>query len=261
MKCKLNLLLGFIFLYVSNLAHAQITFPKNVDPKDVVAKLFDSRFNPADSTFRWIPNKRERLEFYMDEENDTLVTKLDTVFDYNQFGTKNKLVLVSTRPPQFDCHGCQPTLGLIEMYFDEETNEYKLSYINKDVTKYGIWGSPAYKRNLVMIAEGEMALIVTETSLYSGVEMSFSSIYKNGEKIFSFISSFSDEGAKEFEYQRTRYRQYMSFDKKRNLLKITKKGKEPNLRGKIVPVLSVSFYTYEDGFLNKKSTLNLLHKK
>lgn len=261
MKRKLNIVLGIGFLYVSNLAHAQITFPKNIDPKEVVAQLFDTNYNPADSTFKWLPNKRERLEFYMDEESDTLVTKLDTIFDYDEIGTKNKLLLVSTRPQRFDCHGCQPILGLIEMYFNEEDKVYKIAYINKDVSKFGSWGKPASKRSLLMISEGEIGLVITEESMDFGVEIASSSIYMDGEKIFSYISSYSDTGAKEFESHRTRYKQYISFDKKKNLLQIIKKGKEPNLKGKIVPVHSVSNYTFEDGFLNKKSTLNLLHKK
>jgi hypothetical protein len=111
------------------------------------------------------------------------------------------------------------------------------------------------------LSDTENALIITEEYSGSGVEAKSSSIFINGNKIFSFITSYSDAGALEFEYQRTRYKQYISFDKKRNLLKIIKKGKEPNQKGKIVPVHSVSYYNYEDGFLNKKSSLNLLSKK
>jgi hypothetical protein len=248
-------------MYFSNLANAQITFPKNIDPKDVVAQLFETKFNPADSTFNWIPNISESVQFTWEHKKDTLITNIDTVFNYKNFYDNKKIILTYTNTFNNRCHACQPSLGLIGLSLDDEKNEYKLDYVHKFVTKLGTWGQPPSNRGIIQLSDTENALIITEEYSGSGVEAKSSSIFINGNKIFSFITSYSDAGALEFEYQRTRYKQYISFDKKRNLLKIIKKGKEPNQKGKIVPVHSVSYYNFEDGFLNKKSTLNVLNKK
>jgi hypothetical protein len=261
MKCKLNILLCFIFLYAYNSAHAQITFPKNVDLKDVVAQLFETKYNPVDSTFIWIPNVSESVQFTWEHKKDTLITKIDTVFNYKNFYDNKKVILTYTNTFNNSCHACQPSLGLIGLSLDEEKNEYKLEYVQKFVTKSGTWGEPPSKREIIQLSDIENALIITEEYSGSGVEAKSSSIFIDGNKIFSFITSFSDAGAREFENQRTRYKQYISFDKKRKLIKIVKKGKEPNQKGKIVPVDSVSYYNFEDGFLNKKSTTDLLIKK
>lgn len=261
MKCKLNILLCFIFLNSYNSAHAQITFPKNVDPKDVVAQLFETKYNPVDSTFIWIPNVSESVQFTWEHKKDTLITKIDTVFNYKNFYDNKKVILTYTNTFNNSCHACQPSLGLIGLSLDEEKNEYKLEYVQKFVTKSGTWGEPPSKREIIQLSDIENALIITEEYSGSGVEAKSSSIFIDGNKIFSFITSYSDEGSKEFEYQRTRYKQYIGFDKKKNLLKIIKKGKERNKNGKIVPIHNVTYYNFKDGFLGKTSTLNLLYKK
>lgn len=256
-----KLILSYLFLNIFFSSHSQITFPKNVDPKDVVAQLFETKYTTADSTFRWIPNVSESVQFTWEHKKDTLITKIDTVFNYKNFYDNKTVILTYTNTFNNSCHACQPSLGLIGLSWNEEKMECKLDYFQKFVNKFGTWGQPPSNRRIIQLSETDKALMITEEYNGSGIEAESSSIFVDGYKIFSFVTSYSDEGAKEFEYQRTRYKQYISFDKKKNLLKITKKGKEQNLKGKIVPVNSVSFYTYEDGFLNKKSTLNLLHKK
>jgi hypothetical protein len=261
MKLKLIFLSSCIFIIFCQVVHSQITFPKNIDPKDVVAQLFETKFNPADSTFNWIPNISESVQFTWEHKKDTLITNIDTVFNYKNFYDNKKIILTYTNTFNNSCHACQPSLGLIGLSLDDEKNEYKLDYVHKFVTKLGTWGQPPSNRGIIQLSDTENALIITEEYSGSGVEAKSSSIFIDGNKIFSFITSYTDAGAVEFEYQRTRYKQYISFDRKKNLLKITKKGKEQNLKGKIVPVHSVSYYTFEDGFLNKKSSLNLLSKK
>lgn len=261
MKLKHILLPIWFIISFCQIAHSQITFIKNVDPKDVVAQLFETKYNPSDSTFKWIPNVSESVQFTWEHKKDTLITKIDTVFNYKNFYDNKVVILTYTNTFNNRCHACQPSLGLIGLNLDEEKNEYKLDYVKKFVTKSGTWGQPPLMRGLIQLSETEKAIIITEEYSGSGVEAKLSTIFIDGNKIFSCVTSYSDAGAVEFEYQRTRYKQYISFDKKRNLLKITKKGKEPNVKGKMVPVHSISYYNYEDGFLNKKSMLNLLPKK
>jgi hypothetical protein len=118
-------------MFVSNLANAQITFPKNIDPKDVVAQLFETKFNPADSTFNWIPNISESVQFTWEHKKDTLITNIDTVFNYKNFYDNKKIILTYTNTFNNSCHACQPSLGLIGLSLDDEnvfsnlsTNEF-----------------------------------------------------------------------------------------------------------------------------------------
>lgn len=261
MKFKYFLLPVWFLISFCQESHSQITFSKNIDPKDIISQLFESKYNPVDSTFKWIPNVSESVQFTWEHKKDTLITKIDTVFNYKDLYSNRMVILTYTNTFNNNCHACQPSLGLIGLSLDEDKNEYKLDYIQKYVIKIGTWGQPPSKRRIIQLSETEKALLITEEYSGSGVEVETSYIFINGNKIFNFVNFYSDAGALEFEYQRTRYKQYISFNKKKKLLQITKKGKEPNVKGKIVPVHSVSYYNYEDGLLNKKSILNLLTKK
>ncbi len=261
MKIKFRILILLTIQSSFQVAHSQITFPKNVDAKDIVAQLFETKYNAIDSTFRWIPNVSESVQFTWEHKKDTLITMIDTVFDYKNLYDDKRVILTYTNTFNNSCHACQPSLGLIGLSWNEEKKEYKLDYFQKFVNKFGTWGQPPSKRRIIQLSETDKALMITEEYNGSGIEAESSSVFIDGYKIFSCISSYSDADAHEFEYQRTRYKQYIGFDKKKNLIKITKKGKEPNSKGKIVPVHNVTYYNFEDGFLDKKSTLNLSSKK
>lgn len=256
-----KLILSCLFLNVFFSSHSQITFPKDFDNKEIVAQLFETKYNPVDSTFRWIPNVSESVQFIWEHKKDTLITMIDTVFDYQNLYEDKRVILTYTNTFNNSCHACQPSLGLIGLSWNEEKREYKLDYFQKFVNKFGTWGQPPSKRRIIQLSETDKALMITEEYNGSGKEAESSSIFVDGYKIFSFVTSFSDEGAKEFEHQRTLYRQHIGFDKKKNLLKIIKKGKEPNAKGKIVPVHNVTYYNFYNGFLDKTSTLNLSTKK
>lgn len=256
-----KLILSYLFLNIFLSSHSQITFPKEIDNREIVAQLFETKYNPVDSTFRWIPNVSESVQFTWEHKKDTLITMIDTVFDYKNSYDEKRVILTYTNTFNNSCHACQPSLGLIGLSWNEEKREYKLDYFQKFVNKFGTWGQPPSKRRIIQLTETDKALMITEEYNGSGIEAESSSIFVDGYKIFSFVTSYSDEGAKEFEYQRTRYKQYIGFDKKKNLIKITKKGKEPNSKGRIVPIHNVTYYNFEGGFLDKTTTINLSSKK
>jgi len=80
-------------LFLAKFANSQITFPKDTDYKDIVAKLFETKYNPSDSTYMWFPNVGESVQFISEHTKDTLFTKIDTVFNYKENNSWKRLIL------------------------------------------------------------------------------------------------------------------------------------------------------------------------
>lgn len=176
---------GFIlclFFGISQLTFSQIKFPKNIDDKDVLAKLFETKYNPKDSTFKWIPNVSESVQFNWEHTRDTLITKIDTVFNFKEGDVSKRLILTTTNTFNNNCHACQPSLGLIELSLDEEKQLYQLNYAQKFVTKYGTWGETPQKRSIFKLAEDIFCLKIIENYMGAGVEGEQTSLYKDGKK-------------------------------------------------------------------------------
>ena len=266
MKIKYNFVLC-LFLVINQLTFSQITFHKNIDDKDIVATLFETKYNPKDSTFKWIPNVSESVQFTGEHTKDTLFTKIDTVFNYKENDAGNRLILTSTNTSNSNCHACQPSLGLIELSLNEEKQEYQLNYVQKFVTKYGTWGETPKKRSIFKIAEDVFCLKITEYYMGGGVEVEQTSLFRDGKKIFSF-KSYLSETAFGNEKLNSKYSTTLYYDKKNNTVKITKKGKdaikEVVRNGEtyldVVPVNQISSYKYDGEFLTKISTINLIKK-
>jgi len=239
--------------------YSQISFPKDTDDRKIVSTLFEGNWSEKDSTCQWIPNISERIQFGS-EPKDTLHTKIDTVFNYKEDSLK-KIILTSTYARDSDCHACQPSLGMIELNLNEETNAYQIIQISKFITKYGTWGEAPKKRGLLQLGKDIYCVKITEYSSGMGREVGFTSLYKDGKKIFSFCSFDSNNDAVEFDNQKYKYSSTIFFDKKSNTIKITKMGNESNDLGKNVKVNSISTYEYDGEFLIKKSTKNVLTKK
>jgi hypothetical protein len=238
--------------------YSQLSFPKDSDDRKIVSTLFEGNWTEKDSTCQWIPNLSESILFGS-EPKDTLCTKIDTIFNYKEDSLK-KIILTSTYARNCDCHACQPSLGMIELNLNEETNAYQIIQISKFITKYGTWGEAPKKRGLLQLGEDIYCLKITEYSSGMGREVGVTSLFKDGKKIFSFFSYDTNNDNVEFDSQKYKYSSSIFFDKKSNTIKITKKGNESNDLGKIVKVNSISTYEYDGEFLTKKSTKDILSK-
>lgn len=258
MRIKLNIILLLLSQYLCQSMYSQLSFPKDTDDKKIVSTLFEGNWTEKDSTCQWIPNLSESIQFGS-EPKDTLRTKIDTIFNYKEDSLK-KIILTSTYARNSNCHACQPSLGIIELSFNEETNTYQISQITKFITKYGTWGETPKKRGLLQLGENIYCVKITEYSGGMGREVGVTSLFKDGKKIFSFYSYDTNNDAEEFDYQKYKYSSTIHFDKKSNTIKITKKGKELNDLGKIVKVDSILTYEYDGEFLIKKSTKDILSK-
>jgi hypothetical protein len=258
MKIKLNIIL-ILSVCFNQLIYSQITFPKDIDERMIVSILFEGNWSEKDSTFQWIPNLSESLQFGC-EPKDTLRTKIDTVFNYKENSLK-KIILTTTYVENSSCHACQPSLGMIELTLNADTDTYQIDQISKFITKYGTWGETPKKRGLLQIGEVNYCVKITEYSNGMGSEVGTTSLFKDGKKIFSFCSYDTNYDAVEFDYQKYKYSSTIFYDIKTNTIKITKSGKEFNELNKIVKVNSISTYKYDGEFLTKKSTKNILEKK
>ncbi len=256
MKITLKIILLVCFYQTM---HSQISFPKDTDERKIVSTLFEGNWIEKDSTCQWMPNLSESLQFGC-EPKDTLRTKIDTVFNYKEYSLK-KIILTTTYVENSSCHACQPSLGMIELSLNEDTNTYQIDQISKFITKYGTWGEAPKKRGLLQLGEDIYCVKITEYSNAMGREVGTTSLFKEGKKIFSFCSYDTNNYAVEFDNQKYKYSSTILFDKKSNTIKITKTGKEINDLNKIVKVNSISTYEYDGGFLNKKSTKDILQKK
>lgn len=256
MRIKLNIILLLLSQYFCQSMYSQLSFPKDTEDRKIVSALFEGNWSEKDSTSQWMPNLSESIQFGSDLK-DTLRTKIDTIFNYKENNFK-KIILTSTYSRNSNCHACQPSLGIIELNLNEETNSYEISQISKLITKYGTWGEAPTKRSLLQLGEDIFCVMITEYSNGMGREVGLTSLFKDGKKIFSFYSYDNNDDAVEFEYQKYKYSSTILFDKKSNTIKITKKGKEFNDLGKIMNANSISTYEYDGEFLTKKSTKSIL---
>jgi hypothetical protein len=252
------LLLVFL-LHFGQTSVAQIIFPKNTDDKKIVSAIFEGSWVEKDSTCRWIPNFCESIQFGADRK-DTLQTKIDTVFHYKEDNLK-KIILTSTFKFNSTCHACQPSLGIIELRLDEDSNSYIIERVNKFITGYGTWGEAPKKRSLLQLGEDIYCVKITEYSGAFGREVGVTSLYKEGKKIFSYYCYDTNNDGVEFDFQKYKFTASIRFDRKSNTVKITKTGKEINDSGKIVKVNTISSYKYDGEFLIKEYTRNLKLKK
>lgn len=257
MKIKLNIIL-ILSVCFNQLLYSQITFPKDINERMIVSTLFEGNWSEKDSTFQWIPNLSESLQFGC-EPKDTLRTKIDTVFNYKENSLK-KIILTTTYVENSSCHACQPSLGMIELTLNADTDTYQIDQITKFITKYGTWGEAPKKRSVFQLSESDYCIKITEYYSGGGVEGESTSLFKDGKKIFSF-RSYLNETAFGNENMNSRFSTSIFYDKKTNKIKIIKKGKEANSAGKIVKINSISTYEYDGEFLIKNSTKNILPKK
>ena len=258
MKIKIKILLLTFSLNLGQTLYAQISFPKNTDDRKIVSTIFEGHWVEKDSACQWIPNFSERIQFGADSK-DTLRTKIDTIFNYKEYNLR-KIILTTTFATGSSCHACQPSLGMIELRLDEDNNSYIIERVNKYITGYGTWGEAPKKRNIFQLDDNNYCIKIIENYSGGGSDGEYTSLFKEGKKIFSFCSYLNETT---FEYNRMnrRFRTSIYFDKKTNRIKIIKKGKEKNDSGKIVKVNSNSSYKYDGEFLIKEYTRNLKAKK
>lgn len=255
MKSKPIFLSLFISLFICQISLSQVSFIMNTSDTTIVEKLFETKYNEKDSTFKWIPNLSERIQFDT-TIRDTLRTKIDTVFNYND----SKIILTTTYKFNDICHSCQPVLGIIELMSNEAKDSINVNRLSKFVARCGTWGEPPKKRSVFQLGEFDYCIKITEYYSGGGVEGESTFLLKDGKKIFSFLS-YLNETAFENENMNSRFSASISYDKKTNKIKIIKKGKEANNAGKIAKVNSITTYKYDGEFLEKISTVNILPKK
>jgi hypothetical protein len=261
MKTKSILATLFIFLLTTQIVFSQISFQRNTDEKTIVAKLFETKWNEKDSTFKWMPNVSESVQFNCKPKIDTLFTTIIASFNCKEENVLNKIILTSTNTFNNSCHACQPSLGIIELRLNEETDSLNVTFSNKSVKRFGTWGQAPKDIKLIQIGkDGVMGILIKDGYNGGGIEGESMSIFRNGVEIFDFIS-YLNQTAFENDNLNPRFSTSIYYDKKSNKIKITKKGKEANKAGKIVKVNSISTYEYDGKLLNEISTVNMLPKK
>lgn len=250
-------------LFLSNFLFSQIQFDKSDTDIKIISQLFDAKIIEKDTSFYWFPNSIESVQFDTGK-NDTLFTKIDTIFRHDL----KKIYLTKTYKSNFICHACQPSLGIIELQFDELNEKYNVLICNKYVNNYGTWGESPKERYLMQISPDTYASIVVENFSGMGVETKITSVYKDGKKIFSF-KSFLDESAFEDEKLNSKYKSSISYDKETNTIQIIKKGRDAvkevirngETHFEVIPVNQISTYKYDGEFFEKISTKNIITKK
>lgn len=250
-------------LFLSNFLFSQIQFDKSDSDYKIISHLFDAKMIEKDTSFYWFPNSSECVQFDT-SKNDTLFTKIDTIFRHDL----KKIYLTKTYKSNFTCHACQPSLGIIELQYDELNEKYNVLICNKYVNNYGTLGESPKERYLMQISTDVYASIVVENYSGMSVEIKITSIYVNGRKIFSF-KSFLEENVFENEKLNSKYTTSISYDKKANTIKIIKKGKDKlkEIESKsdkyfeLIPVNQISTYKYDGEFFEKISTKNIITKK
>lgn len=250
-------------LFLINFLFSQTQFEKFDSDYKIISQLFDAKMIEKDTSFYWFPNSSECVQFDT-SKNDTLFTKIDTIFRHDL----KKIYLTKTYKSNFTCHACQPSLGIIELQYDELNEKYNVLICNKYVNNYGTWGESPKERYLMQISPDVYASIVVENYSGMGVETKITSIYVNGKKVFSF-KSFLEESAFENEKLNSKYTTSISYDKKANTIKIIKKGKDAmkevirngNKYFEVIPVNQISTYKFDGEFFEKISTKNIITKK
>ncbi len=237
-----------------------MSFPKDADERKIIATLFESKYDLRDSTYKWMPNRSESVQFDCKPKKDTLYTKIIASFNFKEEDVSKKIIVTSTNTFNNSCHACQPSLGIIQLELNKETDSLNVKYANKFVRHFGTWGEPPMDIKLIQIGkDGVMGIIIKEGYSGGGTEGESSSIFRNGIEIYSFTSFLDIRGFG----NKSSYQKFISniwYDKKTNTIKITKKGKDYNDLGKTIMVNSISTYEYDGYFLNKKSTENILKK-
>lgn len=249
-----------VTILIVNNTFSQVFLPKNMDEKSIVAKFLETKWNENDSTYKWIPNLSESFQFSRNDNRDTLITKIDTIFNYVENEINKKIILLSTNTFNNSCHACQPSLGLIELSFDKSQDSLEIVNVNKYIDHIGSWGQSPKKRSLQQIDKDKFCLKVTDYGMSFGFEVGVTSFFIDSKKVLSFTSYESNHNAVEFDYQKYQFKSFISFNKKSNTLKIIKIGKEPNSRGKIVKVHTITTYKYNGEFLEKISKKNIVSK-
>lgn len=247
-------------LFFTNFLYSQIQFEKTDSDNKIISELFQARLVEKDTLCYWFPNLSESIQFDC-AKNDTLFTKIDTIFKH---GFK-KILLTKTYKSNSNCHACQPSLGIIELLYDNLENKYNVLLCNKYVNNYGTWGESPKEKYLIQISQDEFGFIIVENYLGGGVEAKTTSLYFNGKKIFSF-ASFLDENAFENEKLNKKYSTTITYDNKTNSIIIGKKGKdavkEVFRNGMkyfdIALVNEISTYKFNGEFLEKITTKNII---
>lgn len=251
----------FTLFLIHYTSFSQIYLSKNLDEKSIVSKFFETNWVKEDSTFRWIPNLGESVEFTNNLKKDTLRTKIDTIINYSESGFEKKMIILSTNTYGNICHGCQPTLGIIDLSFDSSNDSIRVDNFSKNIGHFGTWGNSPKEKSMQQIQKDKFCLKITEYGSYFGIETGITSLFIGTEKVYSFVSYISNHDAVEFDREKYSFKSSIQYDKKTDTLKIIKIGKEPNSKGVIVKVHNVTVFSFNDrGFFEKISSKSMLKK-
>lgn len=247
-----------LLLFISFSVKSQTFFLKDSSSKEIVAKLFEAKWNKKDSTFQWMPNFSESIQFGSNYK-DTLRTKVDTIFDYMEENILKKVIVTSTYINYDDCHSCQPSLGIINLSLNEELNVFQVDNIAKYIQGFGAWGKSPKKISLFQTNNSSYCVNIIEEFNAFGVETHSTSLFSKGKCIYSFINFKSNVGAVEFKKDEYLFSTKISFDPKINKIKIIKKGTDLNSNGKVIKVNLIFTYEFDplNNYLERKSTINV----
>lgn len=254
---KITFLLISFLIYINSFS--QVFISKNMDDKQIVSTFLETKWNEKDSTFKWIPNLSESIQFSNTIKKDTLITTIDTVFNYVESDIRKKIILFSTNTFSNNCHACQSALGIIELSFNELKDSMQVDNISKNFGHFGLWGESPKEKSLQQVQQEKICFKISEKATYFGIESEVTTIYCSTNKLLSFLSYKSNNDAVEFDHEKYSFKSKIIYDKKNDTLKVIKIGTEPNDRGKIIKVHNVTTYRYDEGYLIKVSSKNILN--
>lgn len=239
-----------LFFYVSISAQDAIGFKKteaDAALQNIIAKLFDAKFNEQTKEFIWKPNYAESLQFGVSTDG-YLYTKLDKYLKYNNnhFTTIVAFTYVKDKNEKYEsCHVCSPSLSLITFKLDEEKENVELFYFKKFVSRIGSFGEST-NIDILQISEDEYCIKETNEWVGQGSSYTYEHLYYNGENILD-IDAYGDNS----ENLNFHYETIISVDKTNKTITLTKKeaGRSKKTNQKTT-INTIEKYRFDDN--NKK---------
>lgn len=246
---KIYLFILLFLGYFHQLTAQEISFTPNTSQYEIIATLFEGRWDSLKQECVWKPNLGERFDFE-EFHTDFLYTHLVKIFHY--YIRNDLYILFVTSTYSKDDNGeypynviYSPNMSIILLKYDESKAKINVELFKKHVSYFGSRGVTPIDISLVQIGNDKYCIKVVD---YSDVTRQyteeFTTLYYQGNKVLRFISHNIYDY---FEYTTT-----ITIDKATQRITLHKKGTEAKYNQidnipKIIPIDEIKTYQF-DGF-------------
>ncbi len=224
-----------VFVLSTNAQDGVKSFPMQVTATEVANGVLGGMSLSSDEYIQWTSS-----------EGTTYHCKPDSVFRFIRGGKKIMLIVLVSKIKEAwggfeECHACKPTIGMIELVFDDAARIWNIKRTNKKMGEHGAWGEPP-TYSLVFLWDDQYCLLIDENYVMQGVSTNTHTLYLNGIEALAYTRA-EDNGGEEEEGSR----KYYSFESLPTVIANEKKlllsvfGKIPK-NGKVVPVNAKKIY-------------------